>query len=80
MNEKKQKRLELQIKQIYWTDWETKKRFKSIHFNEAVQSCDALAKKYGPAYSVRLFDVFTKERAYPYQKDKTGKEIKPNFL
>jgi ribulose bisphosphate carboxylase small subunit len=60
MDEKKQKRLELQMKQIYWTGWETEKRFKSIHFNEAMQSCDALAKKYGPAYSVRLFDVFTK--------------------
>ena len=73
------KNLVIQKKMPMWTDWNDDKKFNYKDFDKAIQRCDQLAKQLGKYYVVRVFDLNSKLRVYPYQKDKTGKEIIPKF-
>lgn len=73
------KKLIIQTKMPMWTDWNDDKKFDYKDFDKAIQRCEQLAKNLGKRYVVRVFDTMTNKRVYPYQKDKTGKEIIPKF-
>lgn len=73
------KNLVLQIKEMMVSDWKDDKRFEYNEFNNAIKRCDQLQKRYGDKFKVRIFDLKSQNRVYPYRKDATGNEIIPNF-